>query len=445
MRLINTYTRDFCEFFDANIPQYTILSHRWGPIADEVSYLDYLTSFVLDRPGYFKIDNFCRIALSLGYQWAWVDTCCIDKTSSAELTEAINSMFSWYKKGHMCMAYLHDVNGINDRHAFGQSSWFTRGWTLQELLAPPLVSFYTSDWQFMGTKNSHWATDISSVTGIPQRVLKSPEILHDVSVARRLSWAAGRETSRVEDMAYCLLGLFDVNMPLLYGEGMKAFHRLQLHIMEQLEDDSLFAWMGQSSAPASAMHGLLAKSPDAFADCGNLVCIQTPSTISSPPIRLTSRGAELFVDLSETQATTAGGQPIFLYTLNCGAATDDSAYLDMRVGGDVLKSQKVTRCSIALTRKGDKEAFTRINVAQPPSGLSSMYQHVAYVRPDRFYIRTTWSGAAAFTKVYGSDRVQPVSDSVSNNRYRNQTSHGFNTGDPTPRARFNLNDLATTQ
>ena len=184
---------------------------------------------------------------------------CIDKSSSSEQSEAINSMFAWYKAAQLCVVTLVDVSDPDDLDQFGKSVWFTRGWTLQELLAPAAVKFYTNDWRFIGEKDSHLAAKVSQVTGIPQRMLRSPDILHNVSVARRMSWAAGRQTSRIEDLAYCLLGIFDINMPLLYGEGQKAFYRLQMEIMEQLDDESLFAWQDDASTAESATHGLLAK------------------------------------------------------------------------------------------------------------------------------------------------------------------------------------------
>jgi hypothetical protein len=164
-------------------------------------------------------------------------SCCIDKTSTAELSEAINSMFLWYRKATTCYAYLSDVRELTE---LAQSRWFTRGWTLQELLAPAVVRFYSEHWNFLGSK-LELRRQLQKVTGILQEVLIGGE-LNAISVARRMSWAANRQTTRTEDLAYCMMGIFDINMPLLYGEGKRSFIRLQEEIMKISDDHSLFAW-----------------------------------------------------------------------------------------------------------------------------------------------------------------------------------------------------------
>jgi hypothetical protein len=172
----------------------------------------------------------------------------IDKTSSAELTEAINSMYSWYREAAVCYAYLSDVltkDGIDIENrsigSFAKSRWFTRGWTLQELLAPTNVLFYDADWAEIGSK-AELCEDVSIITGIPSQALAGATHLGAFPIAERMSWASTRSTTRVEDAAYCLLGIFDVNMPLLYREGYKAFSRLQDEIMRTSTDQSIFAW-----------------------------------------------------------------------------------------------------------------------------------------------------------------------------------------------------------
>ena len=134
----------------------------------------------------------------------------------------------------------------------------------------------------------------------------------------------------------------------------------------------------------SATHGLLAKSPSKFASCGNVVSTQTPSRMESPSIRMTSRGAEVFSELSETYSSTAEGQPIFVYTLGCGTTYNNSYCLDNLVGGDLLRSGKVLPCSIALARKSEGASFTRIDAGNAISSLTSKYIHASYVRPARF-------------------------------------------------------------
>ncbi|KAK3382558.1 heterokaryon incompatibility protein-domain-containing protein, partial [Lasiosphaeria ovina] len=249
MWLLNARTRRLKLFMsDTQVPRYAILSHTWGD--DEVSFNDWRTlgpEAVAEKDGFTKIDYCCKQAVDDGLSWAWIDTCCIDKTSSAELSEAINSMFRWYKNASACYAYLSDVGTIasTDRarieRQLAQSRWFTRGWTLQELLAPQNLVLLSKDWIPIGTK-AGLRDVLSSITGIEDEFLCGGS-LDEASVAKRMSWAATRQTSRVEDMAYCLMGIFDINMPLLYGEGMKAFRRLQEEIMRSNpRDHTLFAW-----------------------------------------------------------------------------------------------------------------------------------------------------------------------------------------------------------
>ncbi len=192
-----------------------------------------------------KIREACRVARANGYQYLWIDSCCIDKTSSSELSEAINSMYQWYARADVCYAFLADVPAEEDRRKkdskFRQSRWFTRGWTLQELIAPANVLFLCDDWTFIGSKHS-LASLITEITNISYNALLRVEPLKEFCVAERLSWAARRQTTRVEDRAYSLLGIFAINMPTLYGEGDGAFRRLQEEIMRRIPDQSLFAW-----------------------------------------------------------------------------------------------------------------------------------------------------------------------------------------------------------
>ncbi|KAF2166495.1 hypothetical protein M409DRAFT_36723, partial [Zasmidium cellare ATCC 36951] len=194
-----------------------------------------------------KVRLSCRQALADSIDYIWIDTCCIDKASSAELSEAINSMFRWYEKAAVCYAYMSDVlkppDGVDgaSRQPFEQSRWFTRGWTLQELIAPSKVMFYDCHWNCLGEKSA-LADSIYKITNIPLSILRQNQPLNDASIAMRMSWAAKRQTTRIEDEAYCLLGIFDVNMPMLYGEGSKAFSRLQYEILQSSDDQTIFAW-----------------------------------------------------------------------------------------------------------------------------------------------------------------------------------------------------------
>ncbi|KAM7185250.1 Heterokaryon incompatibility protein (HET) domain containing protein, partial [Naviculisporaceae sp. PSN 640] len=237
MRLISVHDYSLCDFSGRDTPPYAILSHTWG--ADEVSYQDMQElSVARRRKGFRKIELCCAQAHLDGWAWAWVDTCCIDKTSSVELSEAINSMFQWYARSMVCYVYLSDWYGGGLRAC----RWFGRGWTLQELLAPLHVQFFNYKWERMGTKKDLKAV-LSDITGVPTSVLDQSEQLSEQTIGSRMHWASRRKTTREEDMSYCLLGIFDVNMPLLYGEGSKrAFLRLQEEIVKKWDDHTLFIW-----------------------------------------------------------------------------------------------------------------------------------------------------------------------------------------------------------
>ena len=178
-----------------------------------------------------------------GYRWVWIDTCCIDKTSSTELSEAINSMYRWYEQAVVCYAYLYDVSSkrFGPDSPFYSSEWFKRGWTLQELIAPTTLLFIASDWEVLGTR-TQLVKHIEAITGIDTAILLHRRQLGRVSIAQRMSWAAYRNTTRIEDEAYCLMGIFGINMPITYGEGDVAFYRLQEEIMKVCPDQTLFAW-----------------------------------------------------------------------------------------------------------------------------------------------------------------------------------------------------------
>jgi hypothetical protein len=235
------------EFFEGDIPKkYAILSHRWG--AEEVTFKDLTDGTSKNKAGYGKI-QFCeKQARCDGLKYFWVDTCCIDKSSSAELSEAINSMFRWYQKAARCYVYLSDVS-IRKRKAsdtsaectwesaFRASKWFTRGWTLQELLAPRSVEFFSQEGNRIGNKRT-LEQQIHEITGVSATALRENP-LSQFDVDERFSWAKSRQTTRREDKAYSLFGIFDVQMPLLYGEGeVKAFQRLREAIDKPLKGKS---------------------------------------------------------------------------------------------------------------------------------------------------------------------------------------------------------------
>ncbi|KAL6711447.1 hypothetical protein ACN47E_004381 [Coniothyrium glycines] len=329
MRLIDTSTIELRWFNDNEIPIYAIMSHTWGP--DEITFQDLvwinrakaltlrsdqsfssvsfnseneqsalmLAAFetmirgnmqspvgsvaeedLMQRSGYSKIIHAAEQARNQGYKYIWIDTCCIDKSSSAELQEAINSMYRWYRDSGVCIVYLEDVLKPRlDSHltaseiaksAFEHCRWVQRGWTLQEAVAPTVCRFYFHDWTLMGEK-AEFLEELSEATGIPVYVLEDEELVSEVSVAERMSWAADRKSTRLEDVAYSLLGIFDIHMPLLYGEGTKAFTRLQEEILRSTDDYSLFAWTADNNASSAGTYrGLLARSPSEFRDCRHI-------------------------------------------------------------------------------------------------------------------------------------------------------------------------------
>ncbi|KAH7089713.1 hypothetical protein FB567DRAFT_618970 [Paraphoma chrysanthemicola] len=246
------------ELKSEDMQPYAILSHAWERQADqEVTFRDIIDGTGKEKVGYGKIEFCGKQAADDGIQYFWVDTCSIDKSSSAELSEAINSMY--------------------------HCKWFTRGWTLQELIAPPEVVFYSKEWTYIGAR-SELVVELTAITGIDRRVLRGahPSIC---SIADRMFWAAKRTTTREEDIAYSLLGIFDINMPLLYGERGKAFLRLQEEIIKVSDDQSVFAW--ESSGLAFSA-GLLATSPKDFVASGGIQ--QGALWSGSEPSSMTSKG-----------------------------------------------------------------------------------------------------------------------------------------------------------
>jgi hypothetical protein len=234
-------------FSDDLAPPYAILSHTWTD-GHEVTYNELLAGTGTDKRGYAKI-RFCgKRAAEDGLEYFWVDTCCIDKATNQELTTAINSMFRWYQRAVKCYVYLTDVSvpeevihpeafRISWEQAFQRSRWFTRGWTLQELLAPASVEFFSQEGKRLGSRIS-LEQEIHSVTGIPVKTLRGQR-LTEFSVDERMSWAAKRITTLKEDKVYCLLGIFGVFLSLIYGEG-------EDHAMLRLREEILKRQQGQT-------------------------------------------------------------------------------------------------------------------------------------------------------------------------------------------------------
>jgi hypothetical protein len=348
MWLLNTLTFELKDFISKKIPSHAILSHTWGK--DEVSFRDMRKDreAAKQKAGYFKIKGSCAQAQKDSLKWIWIDSCCIDKRSSAELSEAINSMFKWYQKADICYAYLADVPPgglINPAHdqpdvsdTFSQSRWFTRGWTLQELLAPEKIAFFARDWSFLAEKvpelisntvaQTAFVKKLASITGIAIEALDGPGWINSYSTAERMAWASRRQTTREEDVAYSIMGLFDVNMPILYGEGgAKAFLRLQKEIVSKNPDHSIFAWCFESNREIHR-RGPFATKPADFANFRRIRAFaQYHEEIR--PFHLTNAGLNIELPVSRVSGES---RDCFIAWLNCAVATDKSGSNEKRVG-----------------------------------------------------------------------------------------------------------------
>lgn len=354
MRLISTKSLEVVSIREDEIPPYAILSHTWDK--DEVTLQDMQgfgakllatasrINILKANQGLQKVLDAAKLAASEGHDWIWIDTCCIDKTSSSELSEAINSMYRWYQDSEICYVYLSDAD-LGDKELQSSSDesliqlirdsrWITRGWTLQELIAPQSVSFYSKYWSFIGKSNEERIMRLlAEATGIDIGVLSGDIATQEVSVANRMRWASRRKTTRQEDMAYCLMGLFSVNMPLLYGEGgARSFIRLQVEILQATDDQTIFAW---SAPPGGKEHGgvsgLLAESPAYFRDTPRMYPMSDwYQSESSTPWSMTNRGlmVQLYLQPSKTEANTEeDSADDFVAVLYCSA---DSTRVDDR-------------------------------------------------------------------------------------------------------------------
>jgi hypothetical protein len=349
MRLINVSTLELQEFLgDGNIPLYAILSHTWGN--EEVTFQDWADlQEASKKAGYLKIRGCCDQAKIDNIDHVWVDTNSIDKTSSAELSEAINSMFEWYRASEVCYVYLADVSTCDNTKAqldeFRRSRWFTRGWTLQELLASKEVIFYSRDWVRIGTKQE-LSKELSVITGIHERYIHDSGAIFSATIATRMSWLSNRVTTRVEDMAYCLLGIFNINMPLLYGERTNAFLRLQEEIIKVSDDQTIFCWSFAVPEVPDTWQNIFAPHPAAFRNAHGFVP-QYRANEPITPYSITNSGLSLTLPI--------------LYTCNGICAVLNITWDD----SDIIESsaaRKATplRAAIHLGKVGTRGHYTRI-------------------------------------------------------------------------------------
>jgi hypothetical protein len=393
MRLLNVETLQLREFIGSDVPSYAILSHRWED--EEVTFDDMRNDMQAARQkqGFAKITSCCEQAQADGFEYIWIDTCCIDKSSSAELSEAINSMFQWYKRSSVCYAYLSDVqpnvnltpkqrlwiqshfsanqsssieyakiaavmwneDSRDDIERFQSSLWFKRGWTLQELIAPSQLFFYgqiDGRWFPLGDRST-LIDLVADCTGVDVETLGGRDIRY-CSVAARMSWAANRITTREEDIAYCLLGIFDVNMPLLYGEGAKAFIRLQEEIMKSSDDQSLFAWNWYTDQTTPSLSGLLASTPQQFQDSAAVIPIPQHETQNT--YAMTNRG--LRIELPLIDRSKQDTERNLIAVLQC----QDASSNDKRLGVSLLR-----------VTEGNSDQYARNE--EPHGGLVTIPSH----------------------------------------------------------------------
>ncbi|PTB39508.1 hypothetical protein M441DRAFT_59532 [Trichoderma asperellum CBS 433.97] len=311
-------------------------------------------------------------------------------------------MFQWYEKAEVCIAYLEDVSSADDPtkdgSQFAQCRWFSRGWTLQELIAPPEVHFYSQEWQLIGTRTSlqEAITRVSLIPAVMLNTSSQRQSLDDFSVAEKMSWAASRQTTRPEDMAYCLLGLFDINMPLLYGEGrVKAFKRLQEEIIKSTNDDSIYAWRyPEELSKRQHFWGLLAESPAAFGHQGGDFVIKRARYLtrrSNYVATVSSRGLDVELALTPHPRDESG--TIFIAVLDCDMGRDEVSHEltpaiilqktqwhndteFVRVRTDHLLMLSMNRMKLAKDLNRYRLGYDRLSEAQPrqifvPNSLST--------------------------------------------------------------------------
>ncbi|KAI1358212.1 heterokaryon incompatibility protein-domain-containing protein [Xylaria arbuscula] len=416
MRLLRTRQYALVERNDIPIPfpQYAILSHTWISPKDEITYQDFksrksdIENDIFKQTGWAKLKRYCDRAAGDGWDWVWMDTCCIDKTNPADTQEAINAMFRWYQNSGICYAYLEDVDANTALDRLGpidgncassldldtiaskdnlanpesfphtliqalliKAKWFTRGWTLQELLAPPYLVFVDCAWRRIGARE-HWAKEISKICRIEAKHLTgfNPTDYTSCSIAMRLSWASNRETTVEEDETYSLLGLFGISLPLIYGEGrLRAFNRLQRELITVYNDDSIFAWKAPS---ASTRHflvhnkdenpgtGILAPSIREFWDASSVRCFGLHGTTFS----MTNQGLEI----NAKRWRSRDDRTKCLIELNCGIELNrlvriplrhhtDNSYERMQV--DRLYDRKTYDEDLWEEEHGNQSTFIR--------------------------------------------------------------------------------------
>ncbi|KAI9674946.1 MAG: hypothetical protein M1822_009008 [Bathelium mastoideum] len=415
MRLLHTRTLVLRQFMDeAKRPSYAILSHTWGK--REVSFqemMDFANKIDIDeeKEGFQKIKAACNKAHDDTFFWIWIDTCCIDKSSSAELSEAINSLYHWYQSAGKRYAYLADVPSLEASNLdvlqirLVKSHWFARGWTLQELIASARVEFLSADWSYIATKSNEndghvqFCHLLSKITGVDIDVLRGIKPLATLEIAVRMSWASKRETTRPEDMAYCLLGLFDVSIRLLYGEGgKKAFIRLQEELMRNSDDQSLFVWTQKTENPP--IRGPLADSPAEFASAQDIKSF--PNWTRSLPYSMTNLGLQVSLPVIPFESLSSAASSRYPTThigvLNCIRGVHRKERLAIELCRLTPRGDQYARVNVKrlqaytkVVQSDDiKTIYIRKQILEADTSLEDAYVIEIAKIPEGFKVKSSW-------------------------------------------------------
>lgn len=348
MRLINTKTFKLETVKDYKSTEYAILSHTWGDqeltFADKRLQEDTHSVKSIPMKGYYKVMATNDRAQKRNYPYIWVDTCCINKADAVENATDINSMYEYYANAAVCFILLEDVGGSGDAllNSLRNCRWATRGWTLQELVACRKRVFFDRNWNPIEA-TPEFMRVLSDITGISEKILNDSNLVKECPIAQRMKWASTRKVTFPEDMTYCLLGLFDISMPVIYGEGFdKAFKRLQREIIQQTSDQSIFAWRADRESS-----GLLATSPKDFSRSSHIEILET-DVLSS--FQMTNLGLQIKCNMSDADGN-------FCATIHCFEASGNSqevlkiylrvvAKTDLKVDGKPCKAYRRIKCDV---------------------------------------------------------------------------------------------------
>lgn len=260
MLLLHTASLELCEF-GSDAPPYGTFSARWED--DTLGHEDLPSPQTAhQRPAFQALQRACSECQNHGLQWLWNDAVCINRRSIDALSKTLNSLAEIYRKSRLCIVYLHDLFDTEASHfdverGLSSCSWIKHVWMLPQLIFSTVLQFYDAQWMHIGSKRQ-LSAELSRITAIEEGVLDGSESLEDYPNCVKMSWAAGLSAEAIEDVAYSLLAVFNVNMTIRYGEGMESFLRLQEEILKNTDDYSLLAWQ---PIPNQSYRGLLAHSP----------------------------------------------------------------------------------------------------------------------------------------------------------------------------------------